>query len=114
MVNLHIGGAISVFFICIGLLACDHWFNRNEANGPRFSETDGNHLEAPSELVIAPPKQFFFVQQPGTNVIEKATQAVWFPRNSWVEEANDSWAQRIRPPKFAMDGQLFTSDFDRE
>ena len=114
MVNLHIGGAISVLFICIGLLACDHWFNRNEANVPHFSETDVDHSQAPSEFVFAPPRQFFFTQQPGKNVIDKVSHAVWFPRNSWVEEAGDSWAQRVRPPKFATDGQFFTSDFDKE
>ena len=113
MVNLHIGGAISVFFICISLLASDHWFNRNEANGPHFSKTDADHLEAPSEFVFAPPKQFLFAQQPGRNAIEKVSHTVWFPSSS-VEEADNSWAQSSRPPRFATDGQLYTSDFDRE
>jgi hypothetical protein len=114
MVNLHIGGAISVFFICISLLACDHWFNRNGANGPHFSETDVDPLAAPSEFVSASTKEFFFTQQPATNAAEKVSHGVWFPRHSWVEEASDSWAQRIRPQKFAADGQLFASDFDKE
>lgn len=114
MVNLHIGGAISVFFICVGLLACDRWFNRNESNGLHFSETDADQLETPSKFVFAPPRQFFFTQQPSTNVIEKVSDAVWFPRNTWVEEAGNSWVQSIRPPSFAPDAKLFVSDIEKK
>ena len=114
MVNMHIYGAISVFFICVGLLACDRWLNHGENIDFQVSETDGMRLEAPTEFVFAPSTQFLFSQQPGTNASEKVTEAKRFSGDSPVEEGLNSRVHSIQPFTFDPYGKLFASDIDQE
>ena len=102
MVNLHIGGAVSVFLICVSLLACDHWFNRGEPN-IQLSETYDNS-KTPAELVSVPSGRFFFAQEPSTDKHD----AGWRPRQSWAEKA-DAWTENFQPEKLAPDGNFFSS-----
>jgi hypothetical protein len=110
MVNLHIGGAISVFFVCVGLLISDRWFNDGEKINLQLSETDGGRLES-AEFVFAPPRQFYFSQQPGTKAVEKVSEAMWFPATARVDENGDSRVQSIQP-KFAPDSKIFAADIE--
>lgn len=91
MVNLHIGGGISVFLFCVSLLVCDQWFNRGAGNN-NLSQSNGNELKVSSEFVSIPPRIFFFTQEPRNNV----SDGVFFPRDSWADDAG-SWADNFQP-----------------
>ncbi len=104
MVNLHIGGAVSVFLICVSLLACDHWFNRSEPNNIQLSKTNNNFMEAPSEFVSVPSRLFFFTDERGAN----RSDAGWYLPESSTEQAA-SWTENLEPEKLAPDGNFFSS-----
>jgi hypothetical protein len=110
MVNLHIGGAISVFIICVGLLGTDRWLNKGEEIDPQITESDAGRLES-AEFVIAPPTQFYFSQQPSANPVKKVSEALWFPSNSKIAKRGDSRLQSIQP-KLAPDHKLFAADVE--
>ena len=103
MVNLHIGGAVSVFLICVSLLACDHWFNRGESNNIQISKTNNNFLEATPKFVSVPSRLFFFTDEPSTNTRD----AGWYRQSSTERAA--SWTKNLEPDKLAPDGNFFSS-----
>lgn len=103
MVNLHIGGAVSVFVICVSLLACDHWLNRGETNSIQLSKAEPNRPETTSEFVSIPPRLFFFTQEP----VSDRRNAGWYPRQ-WAQEAG-SLTDNFQPENLAPDGNFFSS-----
>jgi hypothetical protein len=108
MVNLHIGGAVSVFLICVSLLACDHWFNRGGSNNLRLSNTLDSYTAPPGEFVSVPSRLFFFTEKPHTNRREAGPDL----RQSWGEE-EASWADNFQSEKLAPDGNFFSSGLQK-
>lgn len=103
MLNLHIGGAVSVFFICASLLAGDFWFNDREMNNLKISETQINPRESSAEFVLSTPIQFFFIHQPGVEFDGNVSEAKTLRVNSWVEANVHAGEQFVSTPGFLPD-----------
>jgi hypothetical protein len=61
VLNLHVGGAISVFFICWGLLSCDDWFGIEGVDGLNPNNIQANFGENSGDLDGS--VDFTFLQQ---------------------------------------------------
>lgn len=108
MVNLHIGGAVSVFLICVSLLVCDHWFSRGGSNNLHLSNTLNNNTVPPAEFVSVPSRLFFFTEKPRTDKRKVAPEF----RQSWDAE-KASWADNFQSEKLAPDGNFFSSGLQK-
>jgi glucose/arabinose dehydrogenase len=109
VLNLHVGGAISVFFICLSLISCDDWFGDDDDNDFHSVDVYADHLDTPWELVFAPDGRLFFTQRPGVvSVIENGNNKVWLELDSVVEEVGESGLLGMTlHPDFSQNGYVY-------
>ena len=110
MLNLHVGGALSVFLICFSLLSCDDWFGDDDDDDDSSSgDVYAERLDTPWELVFAPDGRMFFTQRPGViSVVENGNNSVWLALDSVVQEVGESGLLGITlHPDFSQNGYVY-------